>query len=139
MKKIDFYFESFNMTIEYIIGQNSSENFKIIDDANNDANNDAIDDANNDAINDAINDANNNYMWFHIDGYPSCHVLCKIPNNLSKKDFLKVIKRGALCCKENSKYKSEKSISIIYTYLKNVTKTDVIGTVITSNTKSIKV
>lgn len=127
MKKIDFHFESFNMTIEYIIGQNASENFKIIDDAMNDQQDDAK------------NDANNNYMWFHIDGYPSCHVLCNIPNNLSKKDFLKVIKRGALCCKEHSKYKSEKSVSVIYTYLKNVTKTDVIGTVITSNTKSIKV
>jgi predicted ribosome quality control (RQC) complex YloA/Tae2 family protein len=115
------------MTIEYIIGQNASENFKIIDDAIDDAPDDAPDDVNND------------YMWFHIDGYPSCHVLCKVHNNLSKKDFLKVIKRGALCCKENSKYRTEKSVSVIYTYLKNVTKTDIIGTVITSNTKSIKV
>ena len=139
MKKIDFHFNSFNMTIEYIIGQNSSENFKIIDDANNDAISDAISDAQSDAISDAISDANNNYMWFHIDGYPSCHVICSIPNNLLKKDLLKVIKRGALCCKEHSKYKSEKSVSVIYTYLKNVTKTDVIGSVITTNTKSIKV
>ena len=135
MKKIDFHFNSFNMTIEYIIGQNSSENFKIIDDAQSDAISDAI----SDAQDDVISNSNNNYMWFHIDGYPSCHVICSIPNNLLKKDLLKVIKRGALCCKEHSKYKSEKSVSVIYTYLKNVTKTDVIGTVITSNTKSIKV
>ena len=135
MKKINFHFESFNMSIEYIIGQNASENFKIIDDAMSDAQSDAI----SDAQSDAISDAQNNAMWFHIDGYPSCHVLCKVPNNLSKKDFLKVIKRGALCCKEHSKYKSEKSVSIIYTYLKNVTKTDVIGTVITTNQKNIKV
>ena len=127
MKKVIFHFDSFNNDIEYIIGQNAIENFKIIDDAHSDANNDAQ------------IDANNNYMWFHIDGYPSCHVLCNIPNNLSKKDLLKVIKRGSLCCKENSKYKSEKSVSVIYTYLKNVTKTDVIGTVISSNTKSMKV
>ena len=135
MKKIDFHFNSFNMTIEYIIGQNSSENFKIIDDAQSDAISDAI----SDAQDDVISNSNNNYMWFHIDGYPSCHVICSIPNNLLKKDLLKVIKRGALCCKEHSKYKSEKSVSVIYTYLKNITKTDVIGTVITSNTKSIKV
>lgn len=131
MKKIVFHFDSFNNDIEYIIGQNASENFKIIDDT--------INDANNNAISDAHNDVNKFAMWFHIDGYPSCHVICRIPDNLSKKDFLKVIKRGALCCKEHSKYKSEKSVSVIYTYLKNVTKTDVIGTVITTNTKSIKV
>ena len=131
MKSIDFHFESFNMTIEYIIGQNASENFKIIDNAQSDAISDAQDDAQ--------SDASEYYMWFHIDGYPSCHVICRIPDNLSKKDFLKVIKRGALCCKEHSKYKSEKSVSVIYTALKNVTKTDVIGRVITSNTKSIKV
>jgi predicted ribosome quality control (RQC) complex YloA/Tae2 family protein len=131
MKKIVFHFDSFNNDIEYIIGQNANENFKIIDDANNDTMNDAM--------NDAMNDSNKFYMWFHIDGYPSCHVVCSIPDNLSKKDLLKVIKRGALCCKEHSKYRTEKSVSVIYTYLKNVTKTDVIGTVITTNTKSIKV
>lgn len=131
MKKIDFHFESFDVTIKYIIGQNASENFKIIDDANNDAYNDAQSDAH--------SDANEYYMWFHIDGYPSCHVICKIPDNLSKKDFLKIIKRGALCCKEHSKYRTEKSVSVIYTYLKNVKKTDIIGSVITTNTKSIKV
>lgn len=113
MKKINFQFNSFD--IEYIIGQNASENFKIIDDANE------FD------------------MWFHIDGYPSCHVLCSIPNNVSKKDLLKIIKRGALYCKEHSKYNSEKSVSVIYTYVKNVTKTDVVGTVITNNAKKIKV
>jgi predicted ribosome quality control (RQC) complex YloA/Tae2 family protein len=103
------------MTLEYIIGQNANDNFKIID------------------------NANEYDMWFHIENYPSCHVICTIPDNLSKKDFLKVIKRGALFCKENSKYKSEKSVSIIYTYVKNLTKTDIIGTVITTNTKSIKI
>jgi RecG-like helicase len=41
--------------------------------------------------------------------------------------------------KENSKYKSEKSLPVIYTNIKNIIKTDKIGTVITSNTKLIKI
>lgn len=115
MKKIVFHFDSFNNDIEYIIGQNASENFKIID------------------------DANESDIWFHIDGYPSCHVICRIPDNLSKKDLSKVIKRGALCCKEHSKYRTIKLVSVIYTYVENVKKTDVVGTVIATNTKSIKI
>ncbi len=115
MKRINFHFDSLNMSIEYIIGQNAIDNFKIID------------------------EANEYDMWFHIENHPSCHVLCSIPDNISKKDLLKIIKRGALCCKENSKYKSEQSVSVIYTYVKNLVKTDIVGSVIANNSKSIKI
>jgi len=42
-----------------------------------------------------------------------------------------------LCKSNTNKIKSIKNIEIIYTFIKNVTKTDVLGCVVTKNTKTI--
>jgi predicted ribosome quality control (RQC) complex YloA/Tae2 family protein len=65
-----------------------------------------------------------NDLWFHLSDYPSCHVIAKLPENIHK---------------ENLKYKSEKDISIIYTFIKNIKKTEKIGCVISTNTKNISI
>jgi len=49
-----------------------------------------------------------------------------------------IIKVGALLCKNNTnKLKSIKNVEIMYTYIKNIVKTEVPGCVISQNTKTI--
>lgn len=62
-----------------------------------------------------------------------------MPNDINKKYIKYITKQGALLCKQNSKYRSDKNVSIIYTQIKNITKTNIIGTVITTNTKTIQI
>jgi len=77
-------------------------------------------------------------LWFHAKDVSSCHVVCEVPDNLSKKDMKYIIKVGALLCKSNTNnIKSIKNITIIYTFIKNVIKTEVPGCVVTTNTKNI--
>jgi predicted ribosome quality control (RQC) complex YloA/Tae2 family protein len=109
--------ETFNLNgIEYIIliGCNKYENFKIID------------------------GALSSDIWFHVDGEPSCHVILK--NELKLREIPKqVIKRCAFLCKINSKAKTLKKCSIVYTQIENITKTDIIGQVIVGHHKSTTV
>jgi predicted ribosome quality control (RQC) complex YloA/Tae2 family protein len=105
-------FEYNDQIFQINIGQTAEENWKLID------------------------NANQNDLWFHIKNNPSCHVIINT-NGLNKVDR-RVIVKGACVCKENSsKFKSLKKIEIIYTQIKNIKKTNKVGSVITSNTKSI--
>lgn len=102
--------------VTYYIGKNKEENFEIIDQAD-------LDD-----------------IWFHVNEFPSCHVIASLKDvNYNKKELYKIIKYGAVLCKKYSKYASVKNLDIIYTKIKNVKKTDIIGTVETSNTKIITI
>ena len=78
-------------------------------------------------------------IWFHVEGLPSCHVVAVIPENekLDKKKMRTIIKQGAVICKKHSKYASHKNLPIIYTNIENVQKTSTIGSVVTTNTKTI--
>jgi predicted ribosome quality control (RQC) complex YloA/Tae2 family protein len=101
--------------IVFYIGKKQSENFDVIDKG-------SLDD-----------------LWFHANNESSCHVVCQIPDNMNKKDLRYVIKVGALICKNNTnKLKSLKDVEIIYTTIRNITKTNVEGCVLTQNTKIIK-
>ena len=112
MKVENIFIEALNREITFNIGKKQSENFEIIDKA-------SLDD-----------------LWFHAKNESSCHVVCQIPDNLDKKDMRYIIKIGALLCKNNTnKLKSLKNVEIIYTKIKNITKTDVEGCVLTQNTK----
>ena len=103
-------------TFEYIIGRSADENHKIIDQAN-------------------LYD-----LWFHVSNYPSCHVICKLENKkYESKLFHKIIKQGALCCKQYCKFKNVQDVSIIYTYIKNITKTKTPGQVTAKNINYISI
>jgi|TARA_B110000093_G_scaffold52652_1_gene56620 hypothetical protein len=101
--------------IVYKIGENSKDNFVIID-------------------NSLPTD-----LWFHIEGCSSCHVIASIPQDikLDKKQLRQIIKQGALVCKENSKYKSNKNVEIVYSYICNITKTHIEGQVTVLQPKNI--
>lgn len=114
MKIEQVYIQGLNKEIRFYIGKNKIENFDVIDKC-------SMDD-----------------LWFHAKNVSSCHVGCELPENLSKKELSYIIKVGALLCKNNTnKLRVCKNVEIIYTYIKNVVKTDISGCVITQNTKTI--
>jgi len=114
----EVFIPKLNLDISFIIGQNSAENFKIIDDSQPDD------------------------LWFHVAEFPSCHVIAKINDimsSINRKNIKYIIKQGSILCKQYSKYKSVKNLDIIYTEISNVQKTSIIGSVITSNTKNVTI
>jgi predicted ribosome quality control (RQC) complex YloA/Tae2 family protein len=117
MKTVSRYISALGVDIEYIIGQHANDNFVIIENSKNDD------------------------IWFHINNEPSGHVIAIIPDNIefSKKQLRQIITQGALVCKENSKYKSQRNLEVVYAYVKNVEKTNIAGKVIITNQKIISV
>ena len=116
MKVIEKYIEPLNTTFRYIVGQNAQDNFDIID------------------------DADENDYWFHVQNEPSCHVICdlsKLSIPLDKKQLRYVLKQGSIICKQHSKHKSMPETTIVYTQIKNVAKTNIIGQVSVANSKVI--
>ena len=106
-----------NKIITFYIGKNAKDNFDILD----------------------ISKSND--IWFHSNEYSSCHVIAKINDiKISKKEEHSVIKNGCILCKANTnKLKNINSTEIIYTYVKNVKKDKVLGSVLCSKAKSLKV
>ena len=114
MKVNPVFVNGIKREIVFYIGKNKEENFEVID------------------------KGNENDLWFHAKNESSCHVVCNIPENLTKTDLKYIIKVGALLCKNNtSKLKSISNVEIIYTQIKNIEKTNIIGCVTTKNTKTI--
>jgi predicted ribosome quality control (RQC) complex YloA/Tae2 family protein len=97
--------------VQYLIGKNAKDNFRIID------------------------LAKPTDLWFHVEEKPSCHVIAIIPDGGSTKDLRYIIKQGAVLCKQHSRYASEKNLPIIFTTVDNVIKTKTPGMV---ETRSIK-
>ena len=87
---------------------------------------------------DVIDAGNENDLWFHASHDSSCHIVCEVPDNIDRSDMKYIIKMGALLCKNNTnKLKTQKNVEIIYTQIKNITKTAIAGCVQTTNTKTI--
>ena len=77
-------------------------------------------------------------IWFHVANFSSGHVILKNEKKSTvKKVPRQVIKRCACICKATIKAKG--TCDIIYTQRKNVTKTDILGCVTTSNLKTVTV
>jgi|LauGreDrversion4_2_1035121.scaffolds.fasta_scaffold05880_2 predicted ribosome quality control (RQC) complex YloA/Tae2 family protein len=117
MKTETVFLSNIHMEMTYNIGVSAQDNFDLID------------------------ASNPQDIWFHVEGLPSCHVVAVIPENekLEKKKMQTIIKRGALICKQNSKYVSHKNLPIIYTKISNVQKTNILGSVTTTDTKIISI
>ena len=115
MKSLTRYVDCVKAHIEFRVGENAQDNFDLIDQSKSDD------------------------IWFHIQNHSSCHVVLVLPEELSinKKQLGKIIIQGACICKQMSRYNSAKNVEIIYTAIKNVTKTGIIGTVSTTNTKTV--
>lgn len=115
MKTEVVFIQALKREIVFYIGKTQSENFETID------------------------KGRENDLWFHAKDVSSCHVVCEVPEDItSKRDMMYIIKAGGLLCKSNTnKLKSERNVEIIYTLIKNVTKTAIAGCVTTQNAKVI--
>ena len=116
MKVVSKNIQSLNRDVDFIVGKNAADNFDIID------------------------DANSRDIWFHIENEPSGHIVAKMPEiELNKKQLRQIITQGAVVCKENSKFKSMKNVKIVFTYVENVVKMDIPGSVMLLKSKNISI
>ena len=114
MKTELIFIQGLKREVTFYVGQNQNENFEVID------------------------KGNSQDIWFHAKNVSSCHVVCKLPDDINKKEISYIIKIGcALCKSTTNKLKGLKNVEIIYTKLKNITKTDVNGCVVAKDTKTI--
>ena len=115
MKTETIFINKIKESITFYIGKNAKDNFDVIDMGANDD------------------------IWFHAKDESSCHVIAILPDNIDKPGIKSIIKIGAQLCKQNTKkISSLTNVEIIYTQVKNVTKTNVLGAVTVLHTKSIK-
>lgn len=107
MKTINRYIDAIKGNIEFRLGQNAQENFDLIDASRPDD------------------------IWFHISGQSSGHVIASIPegSNYDKKTIRRIIIQGGIICKQFSRLKSEKDVNVIYSRVKNLVKTEKVGSV----------
>jgi len=98
--------------MEIIIGKNKQDNWRIID------------------------ESSPTDIWFHVADYPSSHVILKTNGELLKNIPKQIINRCACLCKSHSSVPSMKNCEIVYTQISNVKKTNIVGQVVTQNTKS---
>lgn len=114
MKIETIFVQGLNKEITFMIGKDKDDNFAIIDES------DMTD------------------LWIHANGHSSCHVVCKIPLGSNKKELKYIIKMGAILCKKyTNKLKSLQNVEFVYSDVKNVQKTNVIGCVTVSERKYI--
>lgn len=111
MKKFIHSIGTINYTIK--IGQNAKENWNLID------NSEPFD------------------LWFHLDNYPSSHVI--IAQDISSDPDIfypnQILVLAANYCKTYSKQKNSLKVKIVYTQIKNLTKGKEIGSVFISDEK----
>lgn len=94
--------------IVYKVGQNAQENWDLL----------SLDE---------------NYTWFHLKSFPSCHVIIEKIDPTNDE-----ILEGANLCLENTKYRNLKNIKINYTLIKNIVKSDKVGSVTFKSNRKVK-
>ena len=82
------------------LGQNAKENWDLIDQSPDD------------------------YIWMHLDSFPSCHIIIEDsdPSN-------ELLIKGAQLCKDNTKYRNLRNLKICYTTISNLIKGKEVGSV----------
>lgn len=90
-----------------IIGENAQDNWDIID-------------------------FESNYIWLHLNSFPSCHIIINDVN--IDNDILLY---AAQLCKHNTKYKNLKDIKVCYTRCSNLKKGSDIGSVIYKSKRKV--
>ncbi len=114
MRSQTTFIQGLNMEITFLIGENKADNFHVIDNSSPDD------------------------IWIHANHISSCHIVCKIPEGVKRKDIRYIVKAGALLCKKyTSKLNSLSNTEFVYCKISDVLKTDVIGCVSVSNYKNI--
>lgn len=94
--------------IKYRLGKNAKDNWKLIDDADPDD------------------------WWVHLDDHPSAHCIIEI-----KDITTDMIRFAGELIKQKSKLKNEKKLNIVYTQIKYIKKTKIVGQVVLSQKYNI--
>ena len=77
-------------------------------------------------------------LWFHLADMSSCHVVAILPPNLSRKERGKIIRHGALLCKQHTaKVKEKSQVSVTYAPIASITKGVIPGSVIAPTAKNL--
>ena len=97
--------EYMNTTI--VIGENAQDNWDIID-------------------------FESDYIWLHLNSFPSCHIII---NDVNIDD--NVLLYAAQLCKHNTKYKNLKNVKVCYTKCSNLIKGSDIGSVIYKSKRKV--
>lgn len=108
-----FIFEN----IKFLLGQNAQENWNILEEAQK---------------------INYNYIWFHLNSFPSSYVIMySCIEDLRDNSLNNFLTYGANLCKIYSKYKNYNDLKICYTTLKKLTKTNKVGEVLIKGKRNI--
>ena len=91
------------------IGENASDNWKLID------------------------ESQPQHLWFHVADHPSAHIVL-IENNPTKEQII----RSAQECKMHCKFKNTRKLCIEYTPIENLTKATEVGAVYFKSAKNVK-
>lgn len=107
--------------IKFYIGQNAQENWDLFDESLK---------------------INQDYIWFHLNSFPSPYVIMystieELKSLNLETEMLDILTYGANLCKENSKYKFLNDLKICYYSLKKLKKGIKIGEIIISGKKNI--
>ena len=108
-------FDNLGIFITYRIGQDAKDNFDILE-------------------NSSPTD-----LWFHVLHEPSPHVVAVLPSNFDRDDLRAIRKQGAVLCKQYSKAASSKKVAIMCAWVKDVAKTEIVGSVTVEKFKTITV
>ena len=86
---------------------------------------------------DIINESEQNWLWIHLDKFPSGHVIIKekIEKNTESNYPNQIISIAADYCKNQSKSKNNKKLKIVFTEVLNIKKGKEVGSVIVSKPK----
>ena len=82
---------------------------------------------------DLIDNSNQNYIWLHLDSFPSCHIVIEDENPSNE-----LLLESARLCKENTKYRNLKNLKICYTTISNLIKGNEIGSVSYKSNRKVK-
>jgi len=83
---------------------------------------------------DIIKKSHNNWLWFHLDKFPSGHVIiCKISNLITNEEIIFASK----LCISNSKYKLMKNLGVVYCEINNLNLGKDIGSVFYNSNRKV--
>ena len=101
--------------IDFYLGQSAKDNWDMLDKAKS---------------------INQDYIWFHLDSFPSPYVIMYATNTELLTNINSYLYFGANLCKEHSKYKNLRDLKILYIPIKKLTKGDKVGEVLISGKRN---